>query len=148
MIIPALLQIGHLLGVVLGIGGIFFMLYGVDPAQEALSAEKDAFLTRLRSRARVMTLTAISLILVTGLLKWTPPTWGMGGIGWLGGGGKYTGILHAKLVLGSLALYLAFRSGLPGTDDSKRLRLSKAVVHIGLLVIVLAVFHSLRALGA
>ncbi len=146
--IPALLQIGHLLGIVLGLGGMFFMLYAVVPAQEALGTERDAFQTRLHSRARVMTLTAISLILVTGLLKWTPPTWGLGGIGLLGGGGKYTGILHAKLILGSIALYLAFRSGLPGTDDSKRLRLTKAVLHIGLLVIVLAVFHNLRALGA
>ena len=146
--IPALLQIGHLLGVVLGLGGMFFMLYAVVPAQEGLSAERDAFRTRLHSRARVMTLTAISLILVTGLLKWTPPIWGLGGIGWLGGGGKYTGILHGKLALGLLALYFAFRSARPGTDDSVRLRLSKVALHIGLLVIVLAVFHNLRALGA
>ncbi len=146
--IPALLQIGHLLGVVLVIGGMVFMVYAVVPAEEALSTEKEAFRARLGDRARIMTLTAISLILVTGVLKWTPPTWGLGGIGWLGGGGKYTGILHGKLALGLLALYFAFRSALPGTDDSKRLRLSKAALHIGLLVIVLAVFHNLRALGA
>ncbi len=145
--IPALLQIGPLLGVVLGVGGMIFAIYAVLPAEEALTAERDAFRDRLRSRARVMTVAAVILILGTGLLKWTPPSWGLGGIGWLGGEGKYTGILHTKLLLGLLSLYFAFRGTLPSTCDAKRIRLTKASLHMGLAVIVLAVLHNLRALG-
>ncbi len=116
--IPALLQIGHLLGVVLGVGGMIFAIYAVLPAEEALTAERDAFRGR-----------------------------GLGGIGWLGGEGKYAGILHTKLLLGALSLFFAFKATLPSTENAKRIRLTKAALHIGLAVIVLAVFHNLRALG-
>ncbi len=126
---------------------MFFTNYAVLPAEGELTAERDAFRDRLAGRARVMTITAVILILVTGLLKWTPPTWGLGGIGLLVGEGKYAGILHTKLLLGVLSLYFAFRATLPSIEDAKRIRLTKAAVHMGLAVIVLAVLHNLRALG-
>ena len=146
--IPALIHIAHILGVVLGIGGMIFMTYAVAPAQAALTTEAELFRDRLHARARVMTLTAIALILVAGVLKLTPIAWGLGGIGLLGGGRIYTALLHAKLVLGLLSLFFAYRAAQHRTDPAKRLRLIKAALHMGLVVIVLAVFHRLRALGA
>ncbi len=147
-VIPALIHIAHILGVVLGIGGMIFMTYAVAPAQAALVTEAELFRERLHARARVMTLTAIALILMAGILKLTPIAWGLGGIGPLGGGRQYTAILHSKIILGLLSLFFAFRASQPGTDHAKRLRLIKAALHMGIVVIVLAVFHRLRALGA
>ena len=147
----ALIHIGHILGVALAVGSLFLIHYAVLPAgAESLEDRRIPFLMALRRRTHVITLTAVVLIFLTGLLKMTPVSMGFGGVSPLGAGGKYTAVLHAKIILGLAALIIATLAARP-TDDpdlaAKRTRMTKISLHMALLVIVLAVMHSTRALG-
>src|SRR5262249_20457495 len=88
--LASLVDFGHLLGAVLGIGGLFHLGFASLPASNKLpDPERTQFLSTLRWRGRVLTYTAVLLLLGTGLIKWMPAT----GIGWLGYGGIRTAFL-------------------------------------------------------
>ena len=138
----ALVQFGHLLGAVMGIGGLIYLGAAVLPAAGTVpDADRAAFLNRLRERGRILTYTAVALLLVTGVLKWMPAT---GGVGWLGGGGYRTGFLHGKLVLALLVFHLALKLARAPKDQSaasRRPAQIRLAATLGVVVILLATLH-------
>lgn len=145
-LLRALVDYGHLLGAILGVGGLFAMGFTVLPAAQRLQQERAEFLATLRARARWVTIAAVLLLLGTGLLKWAPPH----GVGWLGGRGIYTALLHSKLVLALFVFHLAFaitRAPDGGPDLAGRARRAKLAAVLGLVVALNAVLHHTRALG-
>ena len=121
----ALIHIGHILGVALAVGSLFLIHYAVLPAgAESLEDRRIPFLMALRRRTHVITLTAVVLIFLTGLLKMTPVSMGFGGVSPLGAGGKYTAVLHlaGRSFLGAGAITL------PDTDHWQDLEVRGASV--------------------
>lgn len=138
----ALVNFGHLLGAVMGIGGLIYLGLAVLPATGKIAdGERAAFLNSLRERGRVLTYTAVALLLVTGLIKWMPFT---GGVGWLGHGGARTGFLHSKIVLALVVFHLALKLARPPADAlaaARRPAQIKLAALLGVTVILLATLH-------
>lgn len=147
----AIIHFGHLLGVLVAIGGLVMLHYAVLPAAGELPDDARARLVlRTRARLRMLVHASVGLIVITGLLKWAPASWGTGGIGWTGAGGAYAGLLHVKILLGLIALAIVSMAARPTLDlqvAARRTRSTKMALHIGLVVILLGVLHSTRALG-
>lgn len=138
----ALVNFGHLLGAVMGIGGLIYLGLAVLPASSKLAdADAKRFLDALRWRGRMLTYLAVGLLLVTGLCKWLPA---IGGVGWLGGGGYRTAFLHGKLVLALLVFHFALKLARPPKDEAaaaRRPRQVRLAALLGVIVILLATLH-------
>ena len=138
---PALIHFGHLLGIALLVGGLFQLARAASGPEEGACA---AF-----ARARMPFHIAAALILVTGILKWVPNSIG-GGIGWLGGGGKYSGILHTKLLLGLATIALgimAAKAGIGPEGLGKARSRARLAAWLGVLTMALAVVHRFQPFG-
>jgi len=140
--LAGLVNFGHLLGAVMGIGGMIYLGLAVLPAAADLDdPERAAFLQRLRARGRLLTYTAVGLLLITGLAKWIPAT---GGVGWLGHGGVHTALLHTKILLALFVFHLALklaRSPADAAAAARRPRQVKLAAAVGVVVILLAALH-------
>jgi uncharacterized membrane protein len=140
--LAVLVDFGHFLGAVLGIGGLFHLGFATLPASHKLPDPlRTQFLQTLRWRGRVLTYTAVLLLLGTGLLKWIPET---GGVGWLGYRGYRTAFLHGKIVLALFVFHLALKlTRKPKSEDeaTRRPRQARLAAGLGAVVILLAVLH-------
>jgi uncharacterized membrane protein len=146
--VAALADFGHLLGAILGIGGLLYTGFVLLPAARELpEPERQALQGAARRRGRIVTYTAIALLLLTGLLKWLPAT---GGVGWLGHGGERTAFLHGKLVLALVVFGLALQLTLPPAQGEapRRLRKVRVTAALGLVVVLLAVLHRRGVAGS
>lgn len=139
--LKAAIDIGHILGVVIGIGGMLYVGFVLSPAAAKLPADERAELMRnIRQRARALTYTAVGLLLITGILKWAPPN----GVGWLGHGGYRTAFLHGKLVIALGIFHFAFalaREPKNDADAARRPRRARIAAIMGIAVVCLAVLH-------
>lgn len=138
----ALINFGHLLGAVLGIGGLLYLSLAVLPAATKIpEADRPRFLDALRWRGRLLTYFAVALLVVTGLLKWMPAT---DGVGWFGHGGYRTAFLHGKIVLALLVFHLVLKLARAPRDEiaaARRPGQIRLAALLGVIVILLAVLH-------
>jgi uncharacterized membrane protein len=138
----ALVNFGHLLGAVMGIGGLLYLGLAVLPAAGKVGdADRERFLGALRWRGRALTGVAVVLLLATGLIKWLPAT---GGVGWLGHGGLRTAFLHGKIALALVVFHLALKLARAPRDSAAAARRPGQVrlaALLGVVVILLASLH-------
>ena len=138
----AAVNFGHLLGAVMGIGGLIYLGLAVLPAASKVAdADRKRFLDALRWRGRLLTYLAVVLLLVTGMLKWMPST---DGVGWLGNGGYRTAFLHAKIVLALLVFHFALKLARAPKDEiaaARRPGQTRLAALLGVIVILLATLH-------
>ena len=126
----ALIDFGHLMGVALAAASIAICLVANHEGNKTGAAGHAAKPSGGPPLALV--LSAVILLLGTGLLKWAPAT----GVGWLGGKGLNTGLLHTKLVLGLILLHLLISL----VRRPSRTRALVACI-LGATIVLLAVLH-------
>ena len=126
----ALIDFGHLMGVALAAASIAVCLVANREGSEPDSTEHAA--RPSKGPPLALALSAVILLLGTGLLKWAPAT----GVGWLGGKGLNTALLHTKLVLGLILLHLLI-------SLARRPSRTRALVAciLGATIALLAVLH-------
>lgn len=137
----ALMRFLHILGAVLGVGGLAYLGLAVLPATRRLETEREAFLTSLRHRAGVLTATAVLLLLVTGVFRWVPE---LGGVGWFGAGGIWGIVLVGKIVLALFVFHLATslaRSPKDAAAAAARPSRVRLAALLGVVVVLLGVLH-------
>ena len=131
----------HIVGAVVGIGGLTYLGLAVLPAASRLETERDSFLTSLRHRASFLSWTAVLLLLVTGVFRWVPQ---LGGVGWFGRGGIWGLLLIAKIVLALFVFHLALsmtRAPKDAAAAAARPAKVRLAALLGMVVVLLAVLH-------
>ena len=137
----ALIDFGHLLGVLLLAGGLLHLGFVALPAGNQLEQDdRERFAAAMRWRGRTAMLVGIALLIGTGLTKWAPGT----GVGWIGHGGIRTAFLHGKLVLALVLFHFAIgltRKPSSPEEATRRPRRARGLAMFSLLIVALAVLH-------
>lgn len=145
--VVVLVRFLHILGAVVGVGGLVYLGLAVLPATSRLGTERDRFLTSLRHRASLLSWTAVLLLLVTGVFRWVPQ---LGGVGWFGAGGIWGLLLIAKIVLALFVFHLALsitRAPKDAAAAAARPARVRLAALLGIVVVLLAVMHHTSALA-
>ena len=143
--LQALIHFGHLLGVVLIGGGLFYFAFVIYPASAKVGeGDRGKFMNTARWRGKLAVHLGILLLLATGVMKMIPGE-PFGGVGFTGRGSFYAAFLHSKIVLAFITLYFAFQVVRKPRDEVTAARRPMKVRFAALLAILVVFLASMHA---